>query len=150
MRKFTPIFDMRFTKITATIGPATSEPTTLERLIKSGVAVARLNFHGSHESPEKVINTLYDIQKRKRVAIMLDTKGPEIQTGDVTQPLMIQKGDEISSRPSRRERKSCRWVKVDYDGLPRRKADKGDPSLITVPLSSASHPSRGHRYGQGS
>ncbi|MBP9773521.1 MAG: pyruvate kinase [Candidatus Peribacteraceae bacterium] len=121
---------MRFTKITATIGPATSEPATLERLIKSGVAVARLNFsHGNHESHEKVITTLHDIQKRKRVAIMLDTKGPEIRTGDVTAPMMIEKGDEIifTHKPTGKEK--LRVVKVDYDGLP---GDVKDTKVILI------------------
>ena len=76
---------MRRTKIVATIGPARESYETLLKLIDAGLNVVRLNFsHGSHEEHLKKINTVKIINKEHGtdVAIMLDTKGPEIRLGD--------------------------------------------------------------------
>lgn len=72
----------KFTKIVATIGPASDSRSMIEKLRKSGMDVARLNFsHGDHDYFKKVINTIRSVDED--IAIMLDTKGPEIRTGDV-------------------------------------------------------------------
>ncbi len=72
------------TKIVCTIGPASESVDTLKQLIEAGMNVARLNFsHGDHEEHR---NRIQNIRKAsdemgRSVAIMLDTKGPEIRTG---------------------------------------------------------------------
>ncbi len=76
---------MRKTKIVATIGPASESEEMLIKLINEGMDVARLNFsHGSHEEHLKKINLIKKINKEqnKGVAILLDTKGPEIRLGE--------------------------------------------------------------------
>lgn len=77
---------MRKTKIVCTIGPATSSVEMLKELIRAGCDVCRLNFsHGTHESHAEVIKNIRIAAKElgNDVAILLDTKGPEIRTVDV-------------------------------------------------------------------
>ncbi|MCP3762490.1 pyruvate kinase [Domibacillus sp. A3M-37] len=74
---------MQKTKIVCTIGPASESLETLESLIKAGMNVARLNFsHGSHEEHGARIQNIRQAAKNtgRTVAILLDTKGPEIRT----------------------------------------------------------------------
>jgi len=76
---------MRKTKIVCTIGPASRDEKTLRELIKSGMNVARLNFsHGSHDYHKETIDMLKKVRSEMEVplAIMLDTKGPEIRIKD--------------------------------------------------------------------
>lgn len=77
---------MQKTKIVCTIGPASEKLETLESLIKAGMNVARLNFsHGSHEEHGARIQNIRQAAKNtgKTVAILLDTKGPEIRTHEM-------------------------------------------------------------------
>ncbi|MDI3257626.1 MAG: pyruvate kinase [Kyrpidia sp.] len=77
---------MRRTKIVCTIGPASESTDTLEALIRAGMDVARLNFsHGSHEEHARRIARIREASARvgKRVALMLDIKGPKIRTGPI-------------------------------------------------------------------
>jgi pyruvate kinase len=74
---------MRKTKIICTLGPATDKPGIMEELILTGMNVARLNFsHGNHEEHLQRINMVKELRKKLKepVAILLDTKGPEIRT----------------------------------------------------------------------
>ena len=76
--------DNKKTKIVCTIGPASESEEKLEELMKLGMNVCRLNFsHGDHAEHLERINTIKRVRKRlgKHVAIMLDTKGPEIRIG---------------------------------------------------------------------
>lgn len=75
---------MRKTKIVCTVGPATDKEEVLLELIRSGMNVARFNFsHGSHEEQERRMKMLRRLRTecKKPVAMLLDTKGPEIRTG---------------------------------------------------------------------
>lgn len=86
---------MRKTKIVCTLGPASENEKMLRKLVANGMNVARLNFsHGTHESHKKVIDTFKSVRKesRKPIALMLDTKGPEIRIGnfkDNASPVLI-------------------------------------------------------------
>ncbi|MCI2254328.1 pyruvate kinase [Domibacillus sp. PGB-M46] len=74
---------MQKTKIVCTIGPASESLETLQSLMNAGMNVARLNFsHGSHEEHGARIQNIRQAAKNtgKTVAILLDTKGPEIRT----------------------------------------------------------------------
>lgn len=74
---------MRKTKIVCTIGPASESVDQLVQLIEAGMNVARLNFsHGDHEEHGRRIRNIREAEKitKKNVAILLDTKGPEIRT----------------------------------------------------------------------
>lgn len=72
----------RKTKIVCTMGPATNDDSVLRELMISGMNVARLNFsHGDHEYHLSNMNRIRSISAElgKPVAIMLDTRGPEIR-----------------------------------------------------------------------
>ncbi|MCM3741155.1 pyruvate kinase [Oceanobacillus luteolus] len=76
---------MRSTKIVCTIGPASESVEILEQLIDAGMNVARLNFsHGDFEEHGARIQNIREAaaNKKKNIAILLDTKGPEIRTGN--------------------------------------------------------------------
>ena len=71
---------MRKTKIICTIGPASSNETTLTQMIQAGMNVARLNFsHGSYPEHKEKIELIKKVREKLNVPIpiMLDTKGPE-------------------------------------------------------------------------
>jgi pyruvate kinase len=90
---------MRRTKIIATLGPATWSSSALERLIGMGVNVFRFNM--SHANHDKVRDIAKDIRRisahlNKEVALLLDTQGPAIRTGDVVKPYDLQIGDWVS------------------------------------------------------
>ena len=73
------------TKIVCTIGPASESKEMLTKLVKAGMSVMRMNFsHGSHEEHLGKIKRLREVNKelKTNTAILLDTKGPEIRTGD--------------------------------------------------------------------
>lgn len=108
---------MRFTKIVATIGPATCSAENIVRLAKAGVNVCRLNFsHGDYAVHGRTIETIKEVNKKHglSLAIMLDTKGPEVRTGDVDQAIQIKEGEKVlfTSKPTGKE--SMKTVKVDY------------------------------------
>ena len=75
---------MKRTKIICTLGPGTDKPGILEKMLEAGMNVGRCNFsHGTHEAQLERMNMLLDAAKRvnKTVALLLDTKGPEMRLG---------------------------------------------------------------------
>lgn len=71
------------TKIICTVGPSSSTPEQLKALIANGMNIARLNFsHGTHEEQLEKIKTIKKVREELGVpvALLLDTKGPEIRT----------------------------------------------------------------------
>lgn len=90
---------MRKTKIVCTLGPATDSEEILEGLVDAGMNVARLNFsHGSHIIQQKRVELLQQVCKKKNapVAILLDTKGPEIRIGNFEHDsVTLQAGQEF-------------------------------------------------------
>ena len=84
---------MRKTKIICTIGPAVDDPQMLEELMKAGMNVARINFsHGNYEDQKDRIETIKKVRAKlgKPVALLLDTKGPEIRIGKFADPNGIE------------------------------------------------------------
>ncbi|MEX1056830.1 MAG: pyruvate kinase, partial [Natronospirillum sp.] len=74
---------MRKTKIVCTVGPASEDKATLTQLAKAGMDVMRLNFsHGDFAEHGDRIRTAREVSKELgcNIAILLDTKGPEIRT----------------------------------------------------------------------
>ena len=75
---------LRKTKIVATMGPAVDNLETMKALIVAGLNIARFNFsHGTHEEQKGRIEMLQQASRETGlpVALLLDTKGPEIRTG---------------------------------------------------------------------
>ena len=88
---------MRKTKIVCTIGPASESEEILEKLIDAGMNVARINFsHGDYEEQKYRIENIKKIREKmnKPVALMLDTKGPEIRIGKFENgEISLEEGD---------------------------------------------------------
>ncbi|MEJ6744953.1 MAG: pyruvate kinase [Porticoccaceae bacterium] len=123
---------MRKTKIICTIGPATESIEMLEKLANAGMNVARLNMsHGDHESHAKIIQAIQSLNKKldHPIAILLDTQGPEIRTGDMANDLHLTEGDTISIVARGAEDVESSSIHVNYDDLIN-DVDVGD--MITV------------------
>ena len=96
-------FDMKLlkkTKVVCTIGPASEDPETLVELAKAGMDVARMNFsHGDHDEYLARIKAIRQVEREagKRIAVMLDTKGPEIRTHNMKDhaPVFLEKGKTV-------------------------------------------------------
>ncbi|HWB87474.1 MAG TPA: pyruvate kinase [Bryobacteraceae bacterium] len=110
------------TKIVATIGPASETPEMLERLIRAGLNVARLNFsHGDLASHAERIKCIRCAAKAagRRVAIMADLPGPKMRIGKIEpEPIQLHTGEnfiltaeEITGNPQR--------VSVSFKDLPK-------------------------------
>lgn len=108
----------RKTKIVCTIGPSTSTREMIWKLAEAGMNVARLNMsHGDHASHQKTIDLVkeYNAQfEDKAIAIMLDTKGPEVRSGDVPKPILLEEGQEFNFTIKRGVSKED-TVSVNYD-----------------------------------
>ncbi|MEW6139938.1 MAG: pyruvate kinase [Thermodesulfobacteriota bacterium] len=85
------------TKIVCTIGPASQDPEILERMIRAGMNIARINFsHGDFASHRSNISNIRAASRKldTRVAIMADLPGPKIRIGKLSpEPVMLQSGD---------------------------------------------------------
>jgi len=80
----------RLTKIIFTLGPATENEQTLEQLILAGVDVCRLNMaHANHAWTRTMIRRVREVCQRtgRHIALLMDVKGPEIRTGDLSAPV---------------------------------------------------------------
>src|SRR5512137_2487349 len=88
------------TKIVATIGPASESPEMLERLIRAGLNVARLNFsHGDFTAHGDRIARIRAAEKAtgSRVAIMADLPGPKMRLGKIEpEPIQLAPGDPFT------------------------------------------------------
>jgi len=111
---------MRKTKIICTLGPASDSPEKLTELIKAGANIFRLNMsHATHEWVREVTKRIRRISSELGIvtAVLLDTQGPAIRTGDLKNKLNLKPGDifEFTVRGSRSEEQFS--VDVNYDGL---------------------------------
>ena len=93
--------NFRSAKIVCTLGPASSSLEMIERLMRAGMDVARLNFsHGTHADHERTIKRLRDISGRmsKPIAILADLQGPKIRTGTLVdhQPVRLRAGQRFT------------------------------------------------------
>lgn len=112
---------MRRTKIVCTIGPATNSEEMLTRLVRSGMNVARLNFsHGTHEYHKDTLERIKCVRRREGmpVAILLDTKGPEIRVKDFKDGFAeLREGAEFTLT-TREIEGTEQAVTVTYAGMP--------------------------------
>jgi pyruvate kinase len=123
---------MKKTKIVCTIGPASESKEVFTELVKNGLNVARLNFsHGNHEEHLARINMIKEVREELGipVAILLDTKGPEIRTGDFIDGVVeLTEGQEftLTTEDVLGDETRCR---ITYEGLPK-DVEKGSRILI--------------------
>jgi len=113
---------IRRTKIVATIGPASWDPASLERLVRAGVDVLRINFsHADRERFAAVISTARELAARldRPIAVMGDLQGPKIRTGKLRGggPVTLAAGREctITTEPVEG---SAELLSTTYAGLP--------------------------------
>ncbi len=95
---------LRRTKIIFTLGPATESEEMLEKMIRGGADIVRLNMaHAKHDWTRTVIRRIRAVSARlgRDVAIMMDIKGPEIRTGDLAAPIELKAGEifDFTVRP---------------------------------------------------
>ncbi|MBR1803221.1 MAG: pyruvate kinase [Clostridia bacterium] len=89
---------MKKTKIICTLGPAVDDPQVLEKLILAGMDVARINFsHGNYQDQAPRIENFKKVREKvgRPVALLLDTKGPEIRIGKFASGEAFLKPGEI-------------------------------------------------------
>ncbi len=93
---------LRKTNIIGTIGPASDNEEMFTKLVEAGLNVARINFsHGGYEENAEKIATIKRVREKlnKPVALLLDTKGPEIRTGKLEsgdEKVTIEEGQEFT------------------------------------------------------
>ncbi|MFA5983507.1 MAG: pyruvate kinase [Methylococcaceae bacterium] len=121
-----PALEMRYrqNKIIFTIGPATSSDEVLKELIFERVDICRINMaHASHEWTRGIIRQIKRVcaEAGREIAIMMDIKGPEIRTGDLSEPLYLEAGqvfDFLMSVPTQdASRDGVHCVNVNYPNL---------------------------------
>jgi len=129
---------IRNAKIVCTIGPASSSPKVIERLIKAGMDVARLNFsHGTHNEYKKVIKSIRDTSRKlkKAVAILQDLQGPKIRTGLLKDGKIILKSGNKFVLTGRKILGTSEMVSTTYSSM-YRDVKKGDRILLDDGLIS--------------
>lgn len=129
---------MRKTKIICTIGPASEKLETLKQMIEAGMNVARLNFsHGSHEEHRLRMLAVREAASacNKPVAIMLDTKGPEIRTGKLKNGKVKLEGGQRFVLTTREIIGDENEVMISYPHLPE-EVKKGTTILLSDGLIS--------------
>ena len=121
------------TKIVATLGPASSDATVLETMIKAGVNVVRLNFsHGSAQDHVDRATLVREAAKRagRVVAIMADLQGPKIRVGKFAEgKVLLPNGANFVLDAARTEPGDLNGVGLDYKELPR-DVKPGDTLLL--------------------
>lgn len=124
------------TKIIFTVGPATQDEVTLERMIKAGVDICRINMaHADHAWTREIIQKVRKVCDKvgRQIAIMMDVKGPEVRTGDVPETFELKK-DEIfeftyGEGVGGQNEEGIRRVDVNYPGFSK-DINEGDTILV--------------------
>ncbi len=122
---------MRKTKIVATIGPSSCDKETFIELVRAGINVARLNFsHGDHESHRERMDMIKEVREELNipVAILLDTKGPEIRLREVEENTVLEQGSEFILT-TKEVMGNSKMVSITYEGL-YKDVEEGDIILI--------------------
>jgi pyruvate kinase len=89
----------RNAKIVATIGPASQSEEILEKLVRAGMNVARMNFsHGTHEQHAERIARIRKVAEKLGVliGILQDLQGPKIRVGELTEPIQLSEGEDVT------------------------------------------------------
>ncbi|HXQ02259.1 MAG TPA: pyruvate kinase [Candidatus Udaeobacter sp.] len=111
---------MRKTKIICTLGPATEETEILRQLIQKGTDVFRLNMsHASHDWVRDIVPRIRMLAQKagRPVALLLDTQGPAIRTGDLKADLHLKPGDILEFTVRGAKSKERYSVDVNYGGF---------------------------------
>lgn len=123
MVKEPPKTKERRTKIICTIGPASWSEENLGKLMDAGMNIARLNFsHGDHDAHGSVLDRLRNVAglKSRNIAVLLDTKGPEIRTGffkEGIDKIHLRKGDQLILTADYTYRGDNTKIACSYDSI---------------------------------
>ena len=110
----------RLTKIICTIGPASNSYETLKLLAEKGMNIARLNMsHGTHEWHGDIVSKVKQLNAEGfSIGIMVDTKGPEIRSGDLTEPLVVKVGDKLTFTTIKEDAGKDKYIlDINYPGF---------------------------------
>ena len=113
---------MKRTKIICTIGPASQKPEIIRELIAEGMDVARLNFsHGSYEEQTNKFRMIRDAAKEmgKSIAILQDTKGPEIRLRDFANGKEELEAGQTFTLTTEEIKGTKEKVSISYKNLPK-------------------------------
>lgn len=129
---------LKQTKIVATISDQRCDVDFIKELFEAGLNVVRLNTaHLGREGAEKLINNVRAVSNR--IAILMDTKGPEIRTTILAEPLLFKTGDrvKVTGDPDRETTREC--ISVSYPDFARDLdinghilIDDGDLELLVI------------------
>ena len=111
---------MRKTKIICTLGPATDNEEILEKLILGGMNGARFNFsHGTYEEQDKRMALFKGLREKlkKPVAMILDTKGPEIRLKNFKEGKVHLEKDQVFTLTGRDVEGTNEIVSITYEDL---------------------------------
>jgi pyruvate kinase len=111
---------MRKTKIICTLGPATEKTEILRQLIHKGSDVFRVNMsHATHEWVREIVPRIRMLARKmgRAVALLLDTQGPAIRTGDLKASLQLKPGDILEFTVGGAKSKERYSVDVNYRGF---------------------------------
>jgi len=110
------------TKIIATLGPSTSSADCIEKLIKEGVDVLRINFsHSSHKQAEALIKNIRQVNTKLKAttSILADLQGPKLRIGDIRPNTNLNDGDEIKIKTVKKFIGDEKMIFIDYQSLPK-------------------------------
>jgi len=124
----------RHSKIVCTIGPASCSATMIDRLMRAGMDVARLNFsHGSHAEHAECISLLRAsaVKHQKPISILADLQGPKIRTGALAGggPVLLKTGQQFEITTKKLLGNVSR-VSTTFSQLPR-EVHRGDRILLS-------------------
>lgn len=118
------------TKIICTIGPASAKPAVLEKMVRAGMNVARLNFsHGTHTDHKKLIATIRAVAKKtgQPITILQDLQGPKVRVGELPKEgVVLTAGTSVVFTTAAKKGKQ---IPVGYVGL-HRDVHRGDRILL--------------------
>ena len=112
--------DKRRTKIIATIGPATDSEEMLEKLILSGINIARLNMsHSKGDDARRITDLIRKLSEKhnRRIGVLMDLQGPAIRTGELPVALNLKPGEKIGLTVRGETSEEIKSVDVNYDHL---------------------------------
>jgi pyruvate kinase len=111
---------LRKTRIIATLGPATDSAEMIARLIEAGVNVFRLNMsHAPHDWVRRVVKDIRAAATARKqfVAVMMDTQGPAIRTGELPTALDLRPGQKFTLTVRGERSEEVRSVDVNYENF---------------------------------
>ncbi len=109
------------TKVVATIGPASSSPEILKKMIQTGMNVARLNFsHGNYEDHSRMVSLLRSVSEEldTPVTLLQDLQGPKIRVGELPNgSITLKDGDYLTLLPIAEYQNQPNTASIDYPNL---------------------------------